>query len=253
MLKHSVGPLPSAVQNNGLHAKSFLNVRMYVCMYVCMNVCLYVWLYLCMYVCMYVWMNVCMYVYIRCLYQKNLLSPFKLYLWRPVSYTLCQKRPTNKVFSLTYLSAEIFPHPSNPSLFLIWSFLQCSSSFPSLLWSFLQYPFFSDGFRRFFLSYLEYLVRHCCNTWSCAFLIHNKYLWMKRNSKFENTLRNSNCNSNVQTFEISENLWMLDETPYQTSLVIYWYYNKQCQKSTHAANNCKIEKNDVNYLRPGET
>ena len=31
------------------------------------------------------------------------------------------------------------------------------------------------------------------------------------------TLRNSNCKSNVQTFEISENLWMLDETSHQTS------------------------------------
>ena len=40
---------------------------------------------------------------------------------------------------------------------------------------------------------------------------------MKRNSKCKNTLRNSNCNSNVQTFEISENLWMLDETPHRTS------------------------------------
>ena len=40
---------------------------------------------------------------------------------------------------------------------------------------------------------------------------------IERNSKFENTWRNSNCNSNVQTFEISENLWMLNETPHQTS------------------------------------
>ena len=111
----------------------------------------------------------------------------------------------------TFSSVQYFPP------FDLVFFLQCSSSFPSLLWPFLQYPFLSDGFRRLSLSYLVYLVRLCCNTWSCAFFIHNKYLWLKRNSKFENTLRNSNCNSNVQTFEISENLWMLDETPHQTS------------------------------------
>ena len=50
-----------------------------------------------------------------------------------------------------------------------------------------------------------------------AFLVPNKCLWLKRNSKFENTIRNSNCNSNVQTHEINGNLWILDETPHQTS------------------------------------
>ena len=63
------------------------------------------------------------------------------------------------------------------------------------------------------------MVLYCsCNTWYCAFLIHDKCFWLKRNSKFENTLRSSNCISKVQTFKISENLWMLDETPHQTSL-----------------------------------
>ena len=60
------------------------------------------------------------------------------------------------------------------------------------------------------------VLQYSCNTWSCAFLIHNKCLWLKRNSKFENTLRNSSCNS-IQTFEISGNLWILDEAPHQTS------------------------------------
>ena len=41
----------------------------------------------------------------------------------------------------------------SPSLLLIWSFLQCSPPFPSLLWPFLQYPFLSDDFRRLSLSY----------------------------------------------------------------------------------------------------
>ena len=127
-----------------------------------------------------------------------MLSRYKLFLWCPVSYTLCQNRPTNNVFLLTYLSEEIFPHPSNPYLLFIWSFL--------------QYPCLSDGFRRLFLSYLVYFVRRCCNTWSCAFLIHNEYLWLKRNSKFENALRNSNCNSNVQKSVKNYKCWMKHPT-----------------------------------------
>ena len=59
-----------------------------------------------------------------------------------------------------------------------------------------------------------YLVRRCCNTWSCTFLIHNKYLWLKRNSKFENTLRNSNCNAKCKRLKSAKiyECWMKKPT-----------------------------------------
>ena len=130
--------------------------------------------------------------WIHKLHPKNLLSP--LFLWRPVSYILCEKRPTNKVF-LLYIFWYICP--SNPFFLFIGSFLQCFPLFPFLLSSFFQYPFLLDSFRRFSLSYLVYFVHHCCNKWSCTFLIHKRYLRLKRNSNFENTLRNSNLKTNV--------------------------------------------------------
>ena len=56
--------------------------------------------------------------------------------WFAPAYTVCQKRPTNKTFLLTYILAEIFLHPSSPSLLLMCSCLQCSPPFPSLSFSF---------------------------------------------------------------------------------------------------------------------
>ena len=120
--------------------------------------------------------------------------------------------------------------------------------FPSFSFSSLTFFAVSFSFRwlsKAFPVILVYLVRCCCNTWSCAFLIHNKYLWLKRNSKFENTLGNSNCYSNVQTFEISENLWMFDETPYQTSPTwkIYTFASK------HVGWNFVLEQTSSNIIQ----
>ena len=120
--------------------------------------------------------------------------------------------------------------------------------FPSFSFSSLTFFAVSFSFRwlsKAFPVILVYLVRCCCNTWSCAFLIHNKYLWLKRNSKFESTLGNSNCYSNVQTFEISENLWMFDETPYQTSPTwkIYTFASK------HVGWNFVLEQTSSNIIQ----
>ena len=73
--------------------------------------------------------------------------------------------------------------------------------------------------------------------------VHNKCLLLK--TKFENTLRNSNCNSNVQTFEISGNLWMLDETPHQTSPT--WKLHTFASK--HVGWNFVLEQTSSNIIQ----
>ena len=89
------------------------------------------------------------------------------------------------------------------------------------------------------------VLQYSCNTWSCAFLIHNKCLWLKRNSKFKDTWKNSNSNSNVQAFEISEHLWMLDEAPHRTSPT--WKINTFASK--HVGWNFVLEQTSCSIIQ----